>query len=560
MALALALIVIAAKGYAPFPNFWNGLPTLPILQTQANNTVFPQDIFVREINWPYPLLSILYSMIGSSEALPLILFALNFLTVFLAVLVIAGLLKTQNTSASLLPFTVLLAMCGENTGLGWGNFWNLSGEFFSTQALALLFYLGAIWIYTRGAFRHLWAALTLTLLADPAIGLQALIVLTAAALFDPRKTKKRTVFNGIAALVLSLPATLPFLRGMLETAPDNAAELILLRYAHFYEIKTLPLILYSLTVLAGWTALSLKKNASPLPLIMGAQTLLTGLCLLVFAPWVSQTTLNAYPVWLFQLEPLHTTPILLILSAIMITGALPQLLNKEILNQNLTTKALSVILIIEILTLLALQPPYGITLIILTLMGISWFGLHYTVAEDKTVLTLWIFIAITANLYVYKNTYIQMPPEPEKQQLFDWVKNNAEIEELFIIPPDMDGFRYYTKHSVYVNFSLFPLHSPSKIRTWKDRIDETAQPDTIPHPTFAKGWGRAQDWNRTYALHNTPERIETLLENTGAAYLILDRKALDMPPFVDMKNEAPSNLSKPYENEQFTIYTRKKPQ
>jgi hypothetical protein len=113
---------------------------------------------------------------------------------------------------------------------------------------------------------------------------------------------------------------------------------------------------------------------------------------------------------------------------------------------------------------------------------------------------------------------------PEKAGLFAWSGQSTPDTALFIVPPGLLEFRLYARRSVYVDIKLFSPAVPSAGPLWRQRLVQVAAPDAA---TFEyRGWpGMRDPWDRSYAVHNTPERIAWLLRSTGADFFVRDLAA-----------------------------------
>jgi hypothetical protein len=109
---------------------------------------------------------------------------------------------------------------------------------------------------------------------------------------------------------------------------------------------------------------------------------------------------------------------------------------------------------------------------------------------------------------------------PEERAFYSWVRAKTPLEAMFIVPPGFQEFRTYTDRGVYVDFKLFASATPPLIPEWRRRLELIAAPDSA---TLARrGWAGMPAWDSSYARRNTPERIATLLRETGMDYFVLD--------------------------------------
>ena len=68
------------------------------------------------------------------------------------------------------------------------------------------------------------------------------------------------------------------------------------------------------------------------------------------------------------------------------------------------------------------------------------------------------------------------------QELFDWARENARDNAVFVIPPSMTGFQYGTKHAQYVSFKSFPF-APEPTLEWRNRLNQIAPTSDLPGGT-----------------------------------------------------------------------------
>jgi hypothetical protein len=148
-------------------------------------------------------------------------------------------------------------------------------------------------------------------------------------------------------------------------------------------------------------------------------------------------------------------------------------------------------------------------------------------------------------------TRLRAPLSPEEAELYRWARTTAP-RSLFVIPPGLQGFRFYARRSVYVDFKLFPPATPASAPEWRRRMELVAAPDSLA--LRSPGWLGVPQWDRTYANRNTPERIAQLLGVTGADYLVWDRRGLEVPPYVPVNRAAVGGATLTYSNARFEVY------
>jgi uncharacterized protein DUF6798 len=169
---------------------------------------------------------------------------------------------------------------------------------------------------------------------------------------------------------------------------------------------------------------------------------------------------------------------------------------------------------------------------------------------------LWAAVACIAAIGVVRidaDTVLRARPSRDERGLFRWVAATAP-DALFIVPPGLQQFRFYTRRSVYVDFKLFPPATPASTPEWRRRMELVAAPDRLA--LASPGWSGVAQWDRTYANRNTPARIVTLLRETGADYFVWDYSGLDIPPYVPVSRAPAAGARLAFANGRFEVYAR----
>jgi hypothetical protein len=181
-------------------------------------------------------------------------------------------------------------------------------------------------------------------------------------------------------------------------------------------------------------------------------------------------------------------------------------------------------------------------------------GVRVTGTEGRARWALAVGLLVVAVVSVQRmraDTRLDALLTPDESGLYRWASATSP-QALFIIPPGMQGFRFYARRSVYVDFKLFPPATPSTTPEWRRRMELVAAPDR--RALDSPGWSGVPQWDRTYANRNTPERIVTLLRQTGADYLVWDRTGLDLPPYVPIVRPPAPAATVVFENARFQVY------
>jgi hypothetical protein len=167
----------------------------------------------------------------------------------------------------------------------------------------------------------------------------------------------------------------------------------------------------------------------------------------------------------------------------------------------------------------------------------------------------WIAAGLFAALAFIRTVQISADMSREEEDLFTWAQTRTAPAALFIVPPGFEEFRTYAKRGVYVDFKLASMAQPHLLKEWEDRLTLVAHPDRLAQQS--KGWDGVAEWDRTYAARNKPERIASLLEETGSDFFVFDQEGLEIPPFVDPAREPSPRLQTAFENQRFTVYRLK---
>jgi hypothetical protein len=181
-------------------------------------------------------------------------------------------------------------------------------------------------------------------------------------------------------------------------------------------------------------------------------------------------------------------------------------------------------------------------------------GLRVIDENRRAAAALWIGVVAFAALgttRIMAETVRRAPLPLSETELFRWVASTSP-NALFIVPPGLQQFRFYGRRSVYVDFKLFPPATPAISPEWRRRMELVAAPDRLA--LASPGWTGVPQWDRTYANRNTPQRIVSLLRETGADYFVWDRSGLDVPPYVPVLRPQASGASVAFANDRFVVY------
>lgn len=563
--VAVALLARAGLGYRPFPSI-DDFAYFPIALHHADPSLFANDLLVRENMLHVPGWPLLVSVLG--ERLPEGLWLITLLLSVATVAVVFRLMRACGVEGLLLPLAVLLGVCVRVNGLGRATYDGVFGNGFHMQWLGL-----CLLLWTYDAFvrqRPLLAGLLLavTVYAHPVVAVHGAVVLAIAAPWTGTEWSRRLAIAGLTTALLSLPATWPLAQALMrESGGGDVADVIvhglLFRVPHEYRLDQVPYqywLLLGLTLaggLAGSAILAQLRPDEDGP--SGVAGLFAGhLVLLVAAvalhgPWPvaewSQTSLAPYVLHLTR-----TTGLAVLLAAILATAGVEAWMERA-LPQGIAWAVLGLGLMLTLMTLLmgnVVWNPW--------LGALAFMALLLLLMRRRRALLLGAGAAIAVAAGVAGAAVLEQPhraePPAEERALHNWARSDTPVDALFVVPPGLQGFRTFARRSVYVDFKIFVVGpKPELMREWRRRLELVAQPDKLA--LNEAGWLAVPQWDRAYALANTPARSVELLRLTGADYLVWDAQGLEVPPYLPLDRPAEPRLEAVYANARFTVYRLK---
>ena len=558
------LAVRAVRPYRSFPSI-DDFAYVPLAWAWQDGTLFPRDTLARAFVHHTPawdlIVAVLDRSIGESRGFWLLTLLLTLATLG----AVARLLRATGASALLLPVVAAVAFCGPVIGFGRGATDGALGDAFHVQWLAICALLWSYDAFLRGRTGVSGAWLGLAALCHPLVAAHGAAVLAAASVLGGGGAWRRLPLLGSVTLVLSLPLSLPLLRSLASAgspAGTMSAEVIKLGYEfrapqHYLPWLTPPSTWWYLAVmiLAGLAAAMVPRpDAQPgatrrLAGLLAGQAFLALASALLYGSWIPERWryVSSLP---YLLDLSRTSGLLLPLAAVLIAGAL-ELRPARRSTGTPTNELLWAGLLAAATTALLLFVEWRLPLALLIAVTIG-VRLAGTGGRARWVLAVGLLVVAAVSVQrIRADTRLDAPLTAEESGLYRWASATSP-QSLFIIPPGLQGFRFYARRSVYVDFKLFPPATPSTTPEWRRRMELVAAPDR--RALDSPGWSGVPQWDRTYASRNTPGRIVMLLRQTRADYFVWDRTGLDVPPYTPIVRPPAPGATVVYENARFQVY------
>jgi hypothetical protein len=557
------VVVRAMRPYRSFPSL-DDFAYLPVAWAWRDPSLFPRDTLLRAFVHHTSAWNVIVAALDRTVGE-----ALGFwiLTMALTAATLAGvgrLLRAAGVSPLLLPLVAALAFCGPVIGFGRGAYDGALGDGFHVQWLAVLALLWAYDGFVRDRMLSAGAWLGAAALAHPVVAAHGAIVLGFASLVAGERRWTRLPALAGVALLVSLPVSLPLVHSLMSgSGPAGAMSQEIVRLG--YEFRAPQHYLPGLTPTSTWWYLGLMMvggiAAALVPRgephrgpVRALASLLAGHAVLMVAAVVLYGSLmpeswryaSALP---YMLDLSRTSGLILPLAAVSLVGALelrPERRAMCTVHELLWTGLLSLAA-----SALVLYVGWQLPLAGLVVVAVA---LRFTQGSGRRRLVL--FAALAAVLAVglvriADGTTLRAPLSPDEANLYRWAQTTAP-GSLFIIPPGLQGFRFYARRSVYVDFQLFPPATLASASEWRRRMELVSAPDSTA--LGSPGWLGVPQWDRTYANRNTPDRIVSLLGGTGAEYLVWDRSGLNVPPYVPVERVPAPSAVLAYSNGRFEVY------
>lgn len=573
IAVGTGLLLRAGKGYRPFPSI-DDFIYIPHARAILDSELFSRDTIIQEMVGHTPLWTMLIRGLESTVGLSL---GLWLLTVVLSIATAVGmmrLIRSLGGSGLLLPIAAIAVLAGAMNGLGRGTFDGAFGDAVHMQWIALTLLL---FVYDAVIRQHPATAgvlLGLAAIVHPMVAAHGAVAVTCSVPFWKGRRLRSLFLVGTIAFAVSSPVSLTILTGILAkssavgaSVPEIANRCYLFRLPHEYFIGRNALLLYFVYVSVGLAGASVLSEHAKEPsdrcrcgtiagLIVGHVVILAA-SVLMHGEMLGETwTLNS--LLPFQLHLTRTTPLLLVMSAVAVTAAFErEVLASQRIVGHLRWGRLGFwcIVIMICFTLLFAGTKWTPPFVALLTLGFVTVAFRGSIDRQKYLVGIWGVAAAFALVWHVQTRALDAPLADEEAELYTWVQRDTTTDALFIVPPGMQEFRFYSLRSVYVDFKFFPTAIPALLPEWRRRLEKVSVPDAIAMAD--RGYPCLAEWDRTYANRNTPQRIANLLTETDADYLVWDRQGLDRPPYVAVNRREDPRVSVCFENERFKVYRKK---
>jgi hypothetical protein len=558
------LAVRAVRPYRSFPSI-DDFAYVPLAWAWRDGSLFPRDTLARTFVHHTPAWDIIVLVLDRTIGESLGFWLLTLLLTLATLGAVARLLRATGASPLLLPVVAAVAFCGPVIGFGRGASDGALGDAFHVQWLSICALLWSYDAFVRGRAGVSGAWLGLAALCHPVVAAHGAVAIAAASMLGGSGAWKRLPLLAGVTLLVSLPLSLPLLRSLgSANSPAGAmsADVIKLGYEfrapqHYLPWLTPPSTWWYLVVmvLAGLAAAAVPRPAAApgatrrLAGLLAGQALLALASALLYGSWMPERWRYASSLP-YLLDLSRTSGLLLPLAAVLIAGAL-ELRPSRRAAATPTHELLWAGLLAAAATALLLFVGWRLPLALLVAVTIG-ARVAGTEGRARWVLAAGLLLVVIVGVHRLRvDTQLEAPLTAEESGLYHWASATSP-RALFIIPPGLQAFRFYARRSVYVDFKLFPPATPSTTPEWRRRMELVAAPDR--RALDSPGWSGVPQWDRTYANRNTPERIVTLLRQTGADYLVWDRTGLDLPPYVPIVRPPAPAATVVFENARFQVY------
>ena len=558
------LVMRANNGIRPFPSV-DDFAYLPQARRFLNHDLFPDDIFISTSILHAPAWAAVTWLSEHTVGLALGFYIVVLVLSLFTVLAVWKLLRILGGSGALLPAAAILAFANRAPGLGRGLHDGAFGDGFHTQWLALCFMLWVYAAWLEAKPLRTGILLGLCMAAHPVVGVHAVIVLGIATIVALGNfTALLVIF--IAAAIISAPVVMPILIALARSfgGPSwPASELIekghLFRTPHQFTLEqtssgaAMTLVLLFVLGLVGSILLTQLRSGKCTPEIAG---LLSGHAFLAGAfvvfhgdllpeAWRHVSTLP------YLLHLSRTTPVLVVLASILSVAALEAMF--ETINPRAPFLAsLRIIFLVALIFLFGVYVEW--TGFLFVLLVVSGLLISFRRSDRATLFIIgaMVLLAAVGLGSVRDQAGKERALLPEDQQLFDWVVANTVPEDLFIVAPGFQEFRFYTNRGAFVDFKMFPASTPFLVPEWRRRLELVSAPDEIA--LRDRGWPAVYQLDRTYAQANRPQRIAQLLAQTDADYFVFDSHGEEIPPYLPLHTESDARLELAFENSRYRVY------
>lgn len=560
LVVSVAALLHLIVGFRPVPSI-DDFAYIPFFRHLADPSLYPRDALLQSMSlhslaW--------YAIARLSDAGGDFAAGAWVATLALSVATVAALWRlatTMRVPAALLPIFALLACASEMHGVGRGQLDGIFGAGLHGQWIALACLLFSYDAFLRGRLQRSGVFLGLSAIGHLSVAMHGGFVLAMASLLmpGPRRHSLATI-AGISSLI-ALPALLPVLSHL---SHDPGQGWPLSRLIHDGYIFRLSQEYSAGLTRSGWLsatlkllagtggALLLRSTDSPSPygrvlaLALGHLLLLVGA--VVFYGLLPDLSLAPY-----LLALTRTSPLLAMMASLLALSGFSAHIRaggrEEAPFQLLLAAGVAIALLLELrllvnwdrssLALLALAPLLALT---------------FEAGRTRTLALTAALASVVAlsGVAIRNQDRLESAPGNEAAALYAWARGATPAGAVFVVPPGMQDFRWYSMRSAYVDFKMFPSASVGGIAAWRERLNDVAAPDR--RARRADGWNAARELDRCYASRNSPARIAVLLERTGADYFVWDADGLRIPPMTGTDRTPAAGLGEVFRNSRFVVY------
>jgi hypothetical protein len=441
----------------------------------------------------------------------------------------------------------------------------LFGDAVHSQWLALCALLFVFDAVTRGRWIVAGIVLGVAALAHPLVAAHGALAVALGGLVDGRRGVVGVATAAVVSFLISVPVTLPVLAELLAhdvLSQGSVQEVItrgfLFRAPHHYLLEASSVAFLGLLSLIGLGALLRLRPALAAPHRRLAG-LAAGLVMLFLAAAFfhgafldgSWKTVSTLP---YVLDLARTSPLLMGLAAVLFAVALErQMLRGDAPVQFQPSERvawwLSLFAAVIVLVIHLRFDPWVFVLLSLTFATVVALRLG---RYHRTLALTWVAAGTLAAAAFSYQTEPSATLEPSEQALYEWIGDQTPSSALFVIPPGMYEFRYYSRRSAYVDFHMFLIGQPDQVAEARRRLDRVTDPDKLA--LSQNGWPAIAEWDRVYAQRNSPRRVRRLLASIGADFLVLDKKDRERPPYVTPVAAMVPGIAVAFENQRFIVY------
>lgn len=564
--VSTALAVRAARGYRPFPSI-DDFAYVPMAWAARDPALYPRDDLLHAFVMHAPVWEFAVSAAEHTVGLSNGFWITTLLLTVATVAAVYRLLVAAGASPLLLPLVALLVFCSRVLGIGRGAFDGALGDGFHVQWIAICLVLWTYDSVVRDRLRRAGVLLGLSTISHPAVALHGAFVIATATGVGGKQWWRNLLRTAGTCLLVSSPFLLHLLLSLLEqntSAGWTAEELIvkgyIFRTPHHYVLQRTPpyATVFVALMAAGGSlgALLLRKrhDDGALRILAGlfaGHLLLTGVAVILHGPWLGGSWKYA-SVLPYMIDLTRTSPLLILLGAILLLRALGERLPEVPLASSVADQVLQIVLLLILVgALLAYADPHPTILFVVSLCAVGLVP----VGRQRRAVFLGCGLVLAAGWggAVVAQDVRTASLSSDEAALYRWVHRSTPSDAQFITPVGMEGFRFYARRGVHVDFKLLVPTTPSAVPEWRRRLEEVTGADRRTQAEI--GWEGIPAWDHSYRVRNTPQRVARLLKETGADYLILDAKGLRPQRMGGETVRQPSAaVEQVFANQRFRVY------